>query len=181
LAGGRDEKGGGWRRGFLGYYALSVIEREPIYAYQLAAMISERTQGTWQPSPGAVYPALRSLAARGLIRSAQVEGQRSFRITPAGRRRLAAIRRERRQWSERFGNVWRLTLDVVEPRDRAAMGLRRLRSALELVESLGLGEEELVPAESRAQLRREVLKELASARKRWTSAPPRRASSGGAE
>ncbi len=178
----RERKTGGWRRGFLGYYALSVIEREPIYAYQLARMIAERTQGTWHPSPGALYPALRSLSQRGLIRAMPGTEPRTYRITPAGRRRLVEIRRERRRWGERAGNAWRLALDVVAPEERAELGLRRLRTALELVETLGLGTDLPVPPADRRRLRTEVLRELEGARRRWTrnaGPPPARTTSPG--
>lgn len=146
-----------------------------MYAADLVAMIAQRTQGAWQPSPGAVYPALRSLVARRLVRSEMKDGLRQYRVTPAGSRRLTEIRAERRGFGERFAGVWRLSLDVLAPEDRAEVGLRRLRGALAMVDSLAGGEGDLLPASDRPRLREEARKELLAALTRWSPSSPERA------
>ncbi len=149
-----------WQRGFLGHYALSVLGQGPVYAHQLSAQIAERTRGAWTPSPGAIYPAFRSLEARGLARAERRDGRRLYYITAAGRRHLAQIRTARGRWGERFGGSWRLMMDLIEPERRAETGLRRLRQALAMSEALVSGEEELLTAAERAALRRSVVTEL---------------------
>lgn len=149
-----------WQRGFLGHYALSVLSQGPVYAHQLSAQIAERTRGAWTPSPGAIYPAFRSLEARGLARAERRDGRRVYHITAAGRRHLAQIRAVRGRWGERFGGSWRLLMDLIEPERRAETGLRRLRQALAMSEALVSGEEELLTAAERAALRRSVVAEL---------------------
>ncbi len=149
-----------WQRGFLGHYALSVLGQGPVYAHQLSAQIAARTQGAWSPSPGAIYPAFRSLEARGLVRAERRDGRRIYFITAAGRRHLAQVREARGRWGERFGGSWRLMLDIIGPERRAETGLRRLRQALEMSEALVGGEEELLTASERAALRRSVMAEL---------------------
>lgn len=160
-----------WQRGFLGHYALTVLDRTPIYAFQLSTQIASRSHGLWSPSPGAIYPAFRALEARGLIRTERRAGRKLYFITPAGRRHLSEIRAARAKWAERFGGSWRLMLDMVEPERRVESGLRRLRQALSMSEALVTGEEEsLTPAE-RAQLRRGVLAEIEGTAQRLRAAP----------
>jgi DNA-binding PadR family transcriptional regulator len=164
-----------WQRGFLGQYALTVLDHGPIYAHQLATQISGRSHGLWNPSPGAVYPAFRSLVARGLIRGQRRGSRRLYVITAAGRRHLSSVRAMRAQWAERFGGSWRLMLDLVEPERRAESALRRVRQALAMGEALVNGEEEALTRADRTYLRRTILAELQQATRRMRSIPtPRR-------
>jgi DNA-binding PadR family transcriptional regulator len=160
-----------WQRGFLGQYALTVLDRGPIYAHQLSTQVSSRSHGLWNPSPGAVYPAFRSLEARGLIRGERRGSRRLYVITAAGRRHLSEVRATRAQWAERFGGSWRLMLDLVEPERRAESALRRVRQALAMGESLVDGEEEGLTGTDRAYLRRTILAELEQATRRMRSIP----------
>jgi DNA-binding PadR family transcriptional regulator len=155
-----------WQRGFLGHYALTVLDRTPIYAHQLATQIATRSHGLWSPSPGALYPAFRSLEARRLIRAERHGGRRLYYITDAGRRRLSEVRAARAQWAERFGGSWRLMWDMMEPERRVESALRRVRQALAMGESLVGGEEEDLSATERAYLRRTILAELERTAKR---------------
>jgi DNA-binding PadR family transcriptional regulator len=169
-----------WQRGFLGHYALTVLDRSPIYAHQLATQIASRSRGLWSPSPGAVYPAFRSLEARGLVRAERRGGRRLYFITAAGRRRLSEVRAARAQWAERFGGSWRLMWDMVEPQRRVESALRRVRQSLAMGEALVAGEEEDLTASERTHLRRTMLAELErTARQLRTASIPRRSSAPG--
>ncbi|MGC2289135.1 MAG: helix-turn-helix transcriptional regulator [Thermoplasmata archaeon] len=160
-----------WQRGFLGHYALTVLDRTPIYAHQLATQITTRSHGLWSPSPGAVYPAFRSLEARGLVRVERRGGRRLYLITATGRRHLSEIRAARAQWAERFGGSWRLMWDMMEPERRVESALRRVRQALAMGEALVAGEEEELSATERAYLRRTILVELERAARQMRAAP----------
>jgi DNA-binding PadR family transcriptional regulator len=170
-----------WQRGFLGHYALTVLDRNPIYAHQLATQISSRSHGLWSPSPGAVYPAFRSLEARGLVRTERRGSRRLYFITAAGRRHLSEIRAARAQWAERFGGSWRLMWDMMEPEQRVESALRRVRQSLAMGQALVGGEEEELSAADRAYLRRTLLVELdrAAQQMRLAKAPRRPATHGG--
>jgi DNA-binding PadR family transcriptional regulator len=150
----------GWRHGFLGVYALSAVDQSPLYAHQLATRITERTQGAWHPSPGAVYPAFRSLVARGLVKPRTVAGRRQYFITPAGRRQMALLRSRRRQWIERLGGSWRLMLDLVDPAERVEATLTRLRATLHTIEILTGEDRELLNDRDRAYVSRQAIGEL---------------------
>jgi DNA-binding PadR family transcriptional regulator len=51
--------------------------------------IEARSEGRWRPSPGSVYPTLAQLEDEGLIGASDVEGQKVFEITDAGRAAVA--------------------------------------------------------------------------------------------
>jgi DNA-binding PadR family transcriptional regulator len=163
-----------WQRGFLGHYALTVLDRTPIYAHQLSTQIATRSRGLWNPSPGAIYPAFRALEARKLIRAERRGGRRLYFITASGRRHLAEIRASRAQWAERFGGSWRLMLDMVEPERRVESAARRVRQALAMSEELITGDEEQLSWSERSSLRRTVLAELTRATASLRATPPPR-------
>lgn len=69
---------------------LGVIAAEPRSGYGLKKLFSASPASVYQPSPGALYPALRRLQARGLLRAEEQvsSGHRPLRMyhaTPAGR------------------------------------------------------------------------------------------------
>ncbi len=69
---------------------LGVIAAEPRSGYGLKKMFNASPAGVYQPSPGALYPALRRLEARGLLRAETKvsSGRRALRlyhVTQAGR------------------------------------------------------------------------------------------------
>jgi DNA-binding PadR family transcriptional regulator len=69
---------------------LGVIADEPRSGYGLRKLFSSSPASVYQPSPGALYPALRRLEGRGLLRAERsvTEGgraQRIYTVTPAGR------------------------------------------------------------------------------------------------
>ena len=68
---------------------LAVIADEPRSGYGLKKMFTSSPASVYQPSPGALYPALRRLEERGLLRAEQQvsSGRRALRlyqVTDAG-------------------------------------------------------------------------------------------------
>ena len=68
---------------------LGVICGEPRSGYGLKKMFSASPSSVYQPSPGALYPALRRLEARGLLRAEKISNgrrpQRMYHVTDVGR------------------------------------------------------------------------------------------------
>jgi DNA-binding PadR family transcriptional regulator len=50
--------------------------------------ISERTGGSWRPSPGSVYPTISQLEDEGLLEGDDERGRRTLRLSEAGRQYL---------------------------------------------------------------------------------------------
>ncbi|MDR0990097.1 MAG: PadR family transcriptional regulator, partial [Propionibacteriaceae bacterium] len=64
---------------------LVLLTEEPRNGYQIITALNERTYGAWQPSPGAVYPCLQQLTDEGLAEPVDLDGQKSYQLTEAGR------------------------------------------------------------------------------------------------
>ncbi len=62
----------------------------PTNGYAIMHGLADRVGGTWQPSPGAIYPALLALEDAGLLEGRDDEGTRRYVITSAGRRKVDA-------------------------------------------------------------------------------------------
>ncbi|HTT73607.1 MAG TPA: PadR family transcriptional regulator [Thermoplasmata archaeon] len=110
-------------------YALATLDREgSLYGYSLADRIANRTDGTWRPGPGAIYPALRSLVERGAARSSIDGSRRVYSITPAGH---ALLRRIREQMAgpgpgaPDLGLLWAEIAGSDDPGDHLLRHLRR--------------------------------------------------------
>ena len=89
--GGRGGRGGRGRarRGDVRIAALLLISEEPRNGYQIIQTLSERSDGAWRVSSGAIYPALSQLEDEGLIRATEVEGRKAFEITEDGKAKVA--------------------------------------------------------------------------------------------
>jgi DNA-binding PadR family transcriptional regulator len=68
---------------------LVLLAEEPMHGYQLMRTIADRTDGRWQPSPGAIYPTISQLEDEGLITVTSSSGRRLAALTDAGREHLA--------------------------------------------------------------------------------------------
>ncbi|MFZ2528472.1 MAG: helix-turn-helix transcriptional regulator [Rhodococcus sp. (in: high G+C Gram-positive bacteria)] len=59
-----------------------------MHGYQLMQAITERTGGTWRPSPGAIYPTIAQLEDEGLVHVEVDGGRKLASLTEAGRHYL---------------------------------------------------------------------------------------------
>jgi transcriptional regulator len=88
-------------KGHLDVLLLATLEEGPRHGYAVKEALREGSDGRFDLPTGTVYPALHRLEAAGLIAGAwsTVDGRRrrSYRLTPAGRRRLQS---ERTNWLE---------------------------------------------------------------------------------
>jgi DNA-binding PadR family transcriptional regulator len=69
---------------------LALLERGPMYGYQLRVAFEESTGGTWPLNIGQVYTTLSRLERDGLVRPLPENdgGQRPYKITDTGRDEL---------------------------------------------------------------------------------------------
>jgi PadR family transcriptional regulator, regulatory protein PadR len=90
---------------------LSLLEDRPRHGYDIGQLIELRSRGVLRFNVASLYPLLYRLERRGWIRGRWVEkaGQRRrryYRITPTGRKVLAA---QRDGWQEFVGAINRIT------------------------------------------------------------------------
>lgn len=72
-------------RGDVRAAVLALLAEKPMHGYQIIREIEERSDGTWKPSPGSVYPTLQLLADEGLISFEESDGRKTYSLTDAGR------------------------------------------------------------------------------------------------
>jgi PadR family transcriptional regulator, regulatory protein PadR len=82
---------------------LSLVKHRPRHGYEIGKLIEARSKGALHFEIASLYPLLYRLEAHGWIQGRWVEktGQRRrryYRLTPAGRKVLAAQRRGWRQF-----------------------------------------------------------------------------------
>jgi transcriptional regulator len=83
---------------------LALVEDRPRHGYEIGRLIVQRSQGALSYHVASLYPTLYRLEDDGLLEGRWVEkaGQRRrryYRLTPAGRKRLAS---ERSVWQNFF-------------------------------------------------------------------------------
>jgi transcriptional regulator len=88
-------------RGTLDLLVLSTLALEPRHGMGVKDRIRQTTGGAFDVGPGSLFPALHRLEQGGLVRgewSQSPEGRRVkvYRLTAAGRARLAS---EKREWA----------------------------------------------------------------------------------
>jgi len=78
---------------------LSLLAEQPLYGFEIAKQIGERTGGALQFTLASLYPLLYEMEKRGWVEGhwqANHAGRdrRYYRLTAAGRHRLAPLREE---------------------------------------------------------------------------------------
>ncbi len=94
---GRDRKP-------LALLILHSIEQEPKSGYDLLKEFADKTENTWIPSKGTVYPILKQLEEEKLIEVYKTEkrSKKVFRPTEEGRRLLIAHKRNRQEMHKKM-------------------------------------------------------------------------------
>ncbi len=64
---------------------LTLLVDEPMHGYQIIHEIEKRSDGTWKPSAGSVYPTLQMLADEGLIIAKEADGRKTYSLTATGK------------------------------------------------------------------------------------------------
>jgi DNA-binding PadR family transcriptional regulator len=94
-------------RGHLDALLLAVLDDEPRHGYAVIEALQARSGGALALPTGTVYPALRRLERAGYVESAwsTVGGRerRTYRLTGAGHRALAAERSAWQQFTATIG------------------------------------------------------------------------------
>src|SRR3954447_17018486 len=102
-------------RGHLDAMILAVLEEEPRHGYAIMEALQRRSGGALDLPTGTLYPALRRLERGGYVGSewSTVGGRsrRTYRLTTAGQRTLAAERSEWLDFAAVMEQVLRPSLD----------------------------------------------------------------------
>jgi transcriptional regulator len=104
-------------RGTFDMMILKALSLGPIHGFGVADRIERLSGGVFAVQQGVVYPALQRLLRRGLVTaewsvSDNNRRARYYRLTPSGRRELAA---ETESWQRAAGGVSRVLRAITEP------------------------------------------------------------------
>ena len=77
-----------FQHGELPLVLLALVAEGPCSGYDLMAELGRLFGPAYNPSPGAIYPAIDALRAEGLIRSTDENGKSIYRIAPVGKQAL---------------------------------------------------------------------------------------------
>jgi PadR family transcriptional regulator PadR len=109
------------KKGTADLLVLSLLEERDRHGYELAKLIENRSDGVLHFHVASLYTLLRRIEERGWIKGRWVEKagerrRRFYRLTAAGRSRLAG---ERARWAEFVNAVGRVTQLGEEPLEEA--------------------------------------------------------------
>lgn len=98
------------KRGSAELAILSVLSSQPLHGYEIARRIERQTQGALRFTLASLYPLLYRMESRGWLSASWGETpagreRRYYRMTAAGRKKLAPLRKE---WRELFRALGRL-------------------------------------------------------------------------
>lgn len=79
-------------RGFLSFLILFMLSKRAMHGQELADEIEKR-KGV-RPSPGTIYPALKSLKKSGLVTEKKEGKTITYSLTPEGRKTLKAAKEQ---------------------------------------------------------------------------------------
>ena len=96
-------------RGFTRYYTLHLINTKPMTGKQIINEATTRSEGTWTPSPGLIYPLLGRLLRDNLI---QETDDGKFTITPQGTTALQNHTKYRNQLDKQINLLTKLGLTM---------------------------------------------------------------------
>lgn len=130
-------------RGLLRHYILRRIAEKPAHGYDILQEIASKTEGSWRPGAGSVYPILKELLTDGYIKTEpQKRGgtsQRIYHITSEGTRLVQQSSDMVLKAGQNWGAMKRLFIELVEPKQLPSLFTHMasgqfgfLREALEL-------------------------------------------------
>ena len=97
------------KKGSAELLVLSLLEDRPRHGYEIGQLIESRSQGALRFNTASLYPLLYRLEKRGWIRGQWLEKagrrRRYYRLTPLGRKILAAQRHGWREFVEAIGRI----------------------------------------------------------------------------
>ena len=124
--GGRGQRRG---RGDVRAAILLLLDEQSRNGYQIMQEIEARSEGTWRPSSGSIYPTLQQLEDEGLVGDETTPSGRAYKLTAKGKKHVTDHREE-------LGTPWQAEASE-DPRFEAMTIMRELGQALGQVIQFG--------------------------------------------
>lgn len=109
----------GKQRGILTIYLLHSLKKKPKSGYEILSEINKKTDGTWKPSKGTIYPLLKNLEEEGLIKVKNVDkrSKHIFELTIEGQKVLSNVKKHGKQMEKKFNQFRKLISEIVSPKE----------------------------------------------------------------
>jgi DNA-binding PadR family transcriptional regulator len=106
----------GQQRGMLTLYLLYSLKKKPKSGYELLSEIKQKTEGTWIPSKGTIYPLLKQLENGGLIKvkTKDKRAKNIFEITPEGKKMVFNAKKQGESMMKKFTKFRNLIIEMLE-------------------------------------------------------------------
>jgi DNA-binding PadR family transcriptional regulator len=106
----------GQQKGILTIYLLYSLQKKPKSGYEIISEIKEKTEETWIPSKGTIYPLLRQLEKEGLItiKTTEKRSKKIFKITPKGKKMILSTKKQGESMMKKFMKYRNLIIDMIE-------------------------------------------------------------------
>lgn len=134
------ERPQGAPRGLLLHFILHKISLKPSHGYEILQEIEENTEGAWRPGPGSIYPMLKKLVSEGYIKSESSKkmktAQTVYQITPKGKLHMQEIRKVFASASQKWGGLYRLFSEMLDPADIPKMFVDGSRRQFEVTRDM---------------------------------------------
>jgi DNA-binding PadR family transcriptional regulator len=106
----------GHQKGLLTMYLMYSLQKKPKSGYEIISEIKEKTEGTWVPSKGTIYPLLRQLEKEELIKVKTTEkrSKNIFKITKKGEKMILNTKKQGEKIMKKFMKYRNLIIEMIE-------------------------------------------------------------------
>jgi DNA-binding PadR family transcriptional regulator len=106
----------GKQRGILAVYILHSLHKKPKSGYDILKEITNKTEGTWTPSKGTLYPLLSKLEEEQLIKIHKVEPRSKtiYEITKRGEKHLNFIKQQTKEIDEKINKFRSILSEIID-------------------------------------------------------------------
>jgi DNA-binding PadR family transcriptional regulator len=122
----------GQQKGILTMYLLCSIKKKPKSGYELISEIKEKTEGTWVPSKGTIYPLLKQLEKGDLIKikTKDKRAKNIFEITLKGKKMILITKKQGENMMKKFMKFRNLIIDVIEEDNEAVSTMMQIQNTV---------------------------------------------------
>jgi len=113
-------------------YLLCSLKKKPKSGYEIISEIKEKTEGTWVPSKGTIYPLLKQLEKGELIK-VKTKGKRAkniFEITPKGKKMILQVKKQGEHMMKKFMKFRNLIIDIIEEDNEAVSTMMLIQNTV---------------------------------------------------
>jgi DNA-binding PadR family transcriptional regulator len=124
----------GQQKGILTIYLLYSLKKKPKSGYEIISEIKEKTEETWIPSKGTIYPLLRQLEKEGLItiKTTEKRSKKIFKITSKGKKMILNTKKQGESMMKKFMKYRNLIIDMIEEDSKVLSTMMQIQNSVSM-------------------------------------------------